>query len=307
MKPGWLIKFRLSLGAIVALSAVGCLHDYVDDTSTSPPDPLAGLSTVTDNIQMVSEGVLDRATNSAAAGLAFDFSPFFEEAASKAFQSFAKIDLQFETANENQSLDRSTYNCAGVPFSADWPDFVTSEGANCFQQVATDKRNTTTYPWAIFFVNHTLHNTGTTCRSLYLGTYTKRLGPNQVTTDLTQRFTFVFMTDIQRYEGYNQLGCTNQQGQDIGDTHDQFRNVVNHWVTHGYGAERAGLTEHDGSNNVFHSGTVPSGHSADVMTPMSQASGEYLGHYDVVFDQLPGDSPTIHWTCRSNLLYNRTP
>ncbi len=306
MKPGWLIKFRLSLGAIVALSGVGCIHDYVDDTSTS--DPLAGLSTVTDNIQIVSEPSVDAAVNHAAAELAFSFAPSFEEASSKAFLSYAKIQLQFESANENQGLDRSAYNCTNIPASSNWPDFVTDDGANCFQQAATDKRNTTTYPWSIFFANHTLHNTGTTCRALYVGSYTKRVGPNFVNTVLNQRVAWVFVTDIYRYEGYNQpTTCQDAQGNFIGDTFDQFTNVVNHWVTHGYGAERAGLTENDNSNNIYHSGNVPSGHSADVMTPMSIATGEYLGHYDVVFDQLNGDSPSLHWTCRSNLLYNRTP
>jgi len=300
MKSVWLIKFRLPLAAMFALPvALGCSGDI---GGGSTQDPLEGLPEVTDNIQFVSEPFIDRAVNQTAAYLAVEFAPSFEEASSKAFLSYAKIQLQFESATENQSLNRSTYNCAGVDFSEDWPDFATDVGANCFQQVAAATRNTTTYPWAMFFVNHTLHNTGTHCHDAYVGTYTKRIGSNIVNTDLAQRVTWVFPTDIMRYEGYNavDIDCPFNQQLDF----PRFTNLVNHFVTQGYAVERAGLTENDGING-YHSGTVPYGR-ADVMKPMSVARGEYLGHYDVVFDKLPGDSPTANWTCRSNLLHNRT-
>ena len=302
MKSVWLIKFRLPLAAMFALSvALGCSGDI---GGGSTQDPLDGLPEVTDNIQIVSEATIDRAVNRTAAGLAVDFAPSFEEASSKAFLSYAKIQLQFESATENQSLNRSSYNCAGIPFSEDWPDFATDVGANCFQQVAAATRSTTTYPWAAFFVNHTLHNTGTHCHDPYLATFTKRIGANIVNTDLAQRVSWIFLTDIFRYEGYQAfiVDCPFDQQLDL----PQFTNVVNHFVTQAYAAERAGLTENDATNSVYHSGTVPAGR-ADVMKPMSLARGEYLGHYDVVFDKLPGDSPTANWTCRSNLLHNRTP
>jgi len=274
MNGAWLRKYRRHPLTILTVSPViGC----VELNAGTPADQLP---IVTDAVETAEQFAANQVL--IAGQLGFNV----QDAVANAFASYANIKLEYH--NTNSVLP-------DPPGGPDWPDPDLSPSV--FQTYASNHRDTTTYRWVIFYVNHTVHNNTTSCG--YGGAYTNTAGTNAVWTHPTPRWTFVFLTDIQQHE---QTLCSPNA------TDQQLQNVVTHAVAHEYGHQRAGLTEDYGADSIsFHHGPVPR-NRVDVMTPLltTQAVVEARGHADVVFDSYGNELKGDNSTCRGNLITNQS-
>jgi hypothetical protein len=234
--------------------------------------------------------------------------PRLEDAVAKAFRTTAAIDLNF--TETTTALEPTNPNTSAYP---DWPDPTGQQGLDWYQLFVVGHRDTGTR-WIIYYASHIVINTGTTCR-VYGGAFTNTPHdangnqiPNEVFVNAAQRFTFVFLTDIQAFE---QTYCLNQNPpSDTPLTNEQWENYVIHGVTHEFGHQRAGLTHpHEVVNGqnygtLYHQGGVPQGR-ADVM---SYNFSDWYNHGDPVFDQNGNEQPSPYSgpTCRANLLKARS-
>jgi hypothetical protein len=211
-----------------------------------------------------------------------------QDAVAGAFMRTAAINLNYHDTNDNLPPPDS-------PVYPDWPDRM--QYLSVYQGYARANHDTLHYPWVIFYVNH-YHNTSTTlCADYLLGLSNPLPVANLVPSSRTQRWSFIFVTDIQLKE---QTLCTPTA------TPQALENMVAHVVTHEYGHQRAGLTDNDGSTNTsnYHTGRVPQ-YREDVMASPEHYA-EMFGYLNPVLDANTFDFAGFHNTCKANLLTNQT-
>jgi len=288
MKCIQLDRWQLAAGTILSLPVVfACAQ-----ADAAPPDVL---DLVTDEVETQSTFV--------------DYTILghlyrLEDAVAGAFQHTAAITLNFHDTNHD--IDASTPYNASDP---DWPDPNTQVGLTWYQNFSSNHHNTTDYPWFVVYAQHTVANPSTECRGGDIGygiafTHTLTNTPNYVWPNAEDRFSFVFLTDVQVYE---QAYCVPPDHTPSSD--EQVENIVIHALAHEYGHQRAGLTHYPydfnppRSTTIYHQGSVPSGRH-DVMEYNDQEASE---HGDPVFDatwnERVGDPPS---TCRAILLNARS-
>ncbi len=209
-----------------------------------------------------------------------------EDALAGAFLRTAAIYLAYHDINDNLPTPLES------PNYPDWPDDFTYEFV--YQDFANTYHDVTNYPWVIFYVNHYHSNPTDQCAAIQVGSSNPG-NPNIVPTDATQRWSFLYVTDIKLQQ---QTTC-------FSATFDQLENAMIHFVTHEFGHQRAGLTDNRDTNHaLYHNGNVPSGRE-DVMVSGGSYS-ELWGHTDPVFDATGIESAGDHSTCRGNLLTNQS-
>src|SRR6266516_991882 len=246
----------------------------------TPPDELPVL---TNSVQVGSQ--------SAANGILISMFNL-QDGVAGAFLRTANIKLDFHQTST--ALDPTL-----SPNYPDWPDPDNlPDGLAFFQQFAAANHDAQHYPWVIFYVTHTVHNAPEPTICAYGGGFSYVPVDNNVTSDLSQRYSYLFVTDINNYEehSYQDPNCAPPAA------HTELENILIHDVVHEFGHERAGLTDNDGSNS-YHQGSVKTGR-LDVMS--GEYDPEWRKHNDPVFDangQEDEYGPIT--TCRGNLLRSR--
>lgn len=210
-----------------------------------------------------------------------------QDAVARVFRNTASIGLEYHDTNHNLPAPSES------PNYPDWPP--RTEFFSVYQNYAAEHHDTQTYPWVLFYVQHYAPNSTTECAG-YVAGISNPHPPNGVPTDPTERWAFVFVTDIVHME---QTLCIPHA------TAQQLENQMIHHVTHEYGHQRAGLTHNDTTNaGFYHNGSVPDGRQDVMAFPHSYS--ELWGYTDPVFDAFGSESVGDNLTCRGNLLTNRS-
>jgi hypothetical protein len=257
---------------LVVAAALACT-----DAGATPSDQL---QVVTDEVQTLAQPAAHQVL-SALFNLTDDVAG--------AFLNTADINLDVHDTNDNLP-DPSE---SPFPYYPDWPP-DSDKYLPVYQNYAATYHDTVDYKWVVFYVNHLSGNTIDTCASIEAGT--SSFGqPNTVSKFPSNRWSFIFVTDIQHRE---QVGCNFA-------TDEQLENEMIHLVAHEYGHQRAGLTDNnDQYRGLYHTGPVPRDRE-DVMARPPHYS-ELWNHSDPVFDSFGFEQAGDHFTCRGNLVSNRS-
>lgn len=276
MKCVRLRRSRLPVVTILAVpTALGCF-----EAGATPADQL---QLVTDAVETASQ--FEARQVLLADNLGFNA----QDAVTKAFRRTASINLAYTETNSNLPAP------IGSPDYPHWPDYTVR--LDIYQEYARLHHDSPTYPWVIFYVNHYVKNTATSCtESVHIGA-SSFPGANVVPSDPEDRFTFIFVTDIR---DFLQTLCAVPV--------QELENAIAHYVTHEFGHQRAGLTEYywqqsPPGNSQYHTGLVPRDRLDVMARPLLYS--EAGKHPDPVFDSWGDEVEGNSSTCRGNLITKR--